>query len=513
MEVIIEIEKTDEVFLNTVIHETEPLAVYQSDSTGDASFCSVVFPLTPDSKRLFWIAWEKGNNIRIKDATQSYSVSISDRNRADRILNSFLEAEHSCIPDASEAETWLKRNHRIAPPMPIEVAHTRTDIFSDVLEMVRNEGSIEVKSFFYEGNGGTICYSPDTETLFCDLHFWDIAWIVAAALYVEKNQDDSNTHSKPVVSIFGNNSGIADDNISPMIANLIARDHLYCHGNHRKAVRFASAVKKDQDSLLQTIQHEPFVKGKIHELATHQLEYSIQRELLKLEPEKHNDIVEQVTRQRIRQWIDSFNEHRRAIARVDLTPIKYHLDILKRPNRVYPTWRIPSPEDVLSQYGHLVDLSGFPEDKQQQLLKEAADRYVADYPLFIISDDLAQRIIDYSVTQALVLKHLFNRRLKTMSVSESMKQALEALTMGFISERLSYISTHYRSGQDLRKLIRLEETQLCWAILIEEFPIILEVLGVVDNPQEYVKLHFDLLLNVYNMVFGVCNHLETCNLI
>ena len=72
-----------------------------------------------------------------------------------------------------------------------------------------------------------------------------------------------------------------------------------------------------------------------------------------------------------------------------------------------------------------------------------------------------------------------------MSVSESMKQALEALTMGFTSERLSYISTHYRSGQDLRQLIRLEETQLCWAIFIEEFPTILEAMGVVDNHQEY----------------------------
>lgn len=155
-----------------------------------------------------------------------------------------------------------------------------------------------------------------------------------------------------------------------------------------------------------------------------------------------------------------------------------------------------------------MDLSSFPEDKRQQLLKEAAERYVADYPLFIISDDLAKRIIDDSVTQALVLKHLFNRRLKTMSVSESMKQSLEILTMGFTAERLSYISTHYRSGQDLRKLIRLEETQLCWAIFIKEFPTILEALGGVDNPQEYFKLHFDLLLNVYNALFAVCENLD-----
>lgn len=513
MEVIIEIEKTDEVFLNTVIHEAEPLVVYQSDSTGNPSCCSVVFSLTPNIKRILWSAWEKGKNIRIRDASKSYSVSISDRNRADRILNSFLENEQRCIRNASEKEAWLERNHRIAPPMPIEIAQTRAAIFSDILDMLKNEGSIEVKSFFYEGNGGTICYSPDTKMLFCDLHFWDIAWIVAAALHAEIIRDDSDTQANPDVSFFRNSSGIVDDNISPMIANLIARDHLYCHGNHRKAVRFASAVKKDQDSLLRTIQNDPLVKKKIHESATHQVEYAIQRELLKLDSEKHKDIVAQVTSQRIRQWIDLFNEHRGEIARVDLTPIKYHLDILKKPNRVYPTWRIPSPEEVLSQYGHLVDLSGFPEDKRQQLLKEAAERYVADYPLFIISDDLAQRIIDDSVTQALILKHLFNHRLATMSVSESMKQALEALTTGFISERLSYISTHYRLGQDLRQLIRLEETQLCWAVFIEAFPAILEAMGVVDNPQEYVKLHFELILNVYNIIFCVCDYFEKYNVV
>ena len=59
MEVIVEIERTDTEPLNTILCQIEPLAVYQSDSTGDVSFYSVVFSLTPDSKRIFWSAWEK----------------------------------------------------------------------------------------------------------------------------------------------------------------------------------------------------------------------------------------------------------------------------------------------------------------------------------------------------------------------------------------------------------------------------------------------------------------------
>lgn len=144
----------------------------------------------------------------IRDASKSYSVSIADRNRADRILSSFLEAEQSCIRDASETEAWLGRNHRIAPPIPTEIAQTRAAIFSEILDMVKSDRSIEVASYFYEGNGGIICYSPDTKTLFCDTHFWDLAWYVAADVYAETIRDDSEPLTNPGVLKTLKSSGI-----------------------------------------------------------------------------------------------------------------------------------------------------------------------------------------------------------------------------------------------------------------------------------------------------------------
>ena len=110
---------------------------------------------------------------------------------------------------------WIQRNMLLRPKRSESIYNLKKQSFLHLFNMALDNRSIPARPYVYDSHQAEIRQMPSLNAIICDIHFWDVAWLIASSFYIHPTHDIKR------------------------LANLLIADSLLYHGNPLLSLDYA----------------------------------------------------------------------------------------------------------------------------------------------------------------------------------------------------------------------------------------------------------------------------------
>jgi hypothetical protein len=370
-----------------------------------------------------------------------------------------------------DISAWIRRHRLLRVNKTPNTYGRKKEILLRLYDLAMSGADIPAKPYIYESHQADIRQMPDHGVILCDVHYWDIAMLVASSFYVAPTYDVRK------------------------LADALVVDSLLCHGNPLQALHYARKfIRNPYVAVFNSLEHREVITGTVqmqvlfallHEKAhyiwnqpDHPLAMRLQEDLGKL--------------------IDSQNAVSQRINSLDLTPIKPYLDkIDKKSARTFPEPEnaeqivIAANEqifDVIFRHGHLVDCPDVQEQEKLELLFYACDHYICGTRAQLLP---REEMLEEGVCDLLALTELLDMGLEGFSGAECRMLAITGYILALTTQNMIHNAMNldkYANGRGYAYVdtiyMRREKERLLLPLVLSAFNLLYD--GPVSEEEEQV---------------------------
>ena len=311
---------------------------------------------------------------------------------------------------------WIQRNMLLRPKRSESIYNLKKQSFLQLFNMALDNRSIPARPYVYDSHQAEIRQMPSLNAIICDIHFWDVAWLIASSFYIHPTHDIKR------------------------LANLLIADSLLYHGNPLLSLDYAHKfIDGPHVAAFSAVAHKD-LNERIGASVEFQIVFAMGHEISHYLCDDADNIMAVLYKSLLNGIIEDHNSVAEIINSVDLTPIRQYLDAIE----IKSALDFPSPSNateiawnatielwkIVEQYGDLVALPDMKPEEKKEMLFYACDNYVRGVKSNILSKN---EIIVEGTCDLLALSDLFESRVVGQTTEECNKIAIEAYVLTLLA--------------------------------------------------------------------------------
>lgn len=327
---------------------------------------------------------------------------------------------------------WIKHHRMIRIPNDSQLYVNKKNEILQLYNVALQNRKISAQPYVCDSHQADIRQIPQLGAIICDVHYFDIARLVASSFYVNPTYD------------------------MPRLSNALIADSMICHGKILSALHFARQFIRSPYATAFCIDRAK--AQQINMSVRLQTVFALVHEIEHFEHDGLFNDIASIIGMQMETVVDRHNQIANYINSIDLQPISQYLDYIDVKAALKPVTpdkkEYPSPKalqqviNIIGNYGHSVLTPGISPNDRMQLLIYACDNYLRGVKSSIIDK---KQMVTESTCDLLALLQLFDCRFDGISRSDFRKKVIEAYMLSLLTSNLIWSAMNlFKINRDVR---------------------------------------------------------------
>lgn len=364
-------------------------------------------------------------------------------------------------------ENWLRKNRLLRCHNNEELYLKKLNELKQLYDLAFNNRSLDIRPLFFDSHQAIISQIEESKAILCDVHFIDIAALVATSFYVNPTHDIRK------------------------LTNALLADNCICHDDISTALEYARKFIRKPYNAAFSIDGDEIIRNNLFYSRRLQTTFALLHELSHFEysQSKFTPLYQEYFIDAIR----SHNKVARLINSINLQPLASYLDKID----ILSEYAYPTPHNyqqivtqamnemfaVITEYGYLVEVRTQDPNERNQMLAYACDNYIRKKTSAILDQD---RLVEECTCDMIAIGELLEFQIPELSKMDSLKQAITSFYLCILTQNFIQTASEMRKYQNSRANQHVDEIYMRKRLVRGAIGILIAT--YIDSSSDYVEI-------------------------
>lgn len=315
--------------------------------------------------------------------------------------------------------SWIMHHRMLRISALSDIYKIKENNILSIYKIALRGRSIPATPYVYNSYQADIRQIPELNAIICDIHFFDIAKLVASSFYISPTHDIIR------------------------LADALLANSLLCHGKVNLSLEYAHKFINGPYTAVFSAYSDRDLIHIINSSVQFQTSFAMLHEIAHFECNDSSNPLACFLRENLNDIVDSQNKISEYINRIDLNAIVPYLDKIN----IKRAFFFPPPKNyaeiilegihqmrtVLLQHGHLVQTPGLSGSEREQILMLACNNYLRGQKAQILDKEV---LVTEGICDLLALFELLDFGLPDFNKIETLKLVIDAYALSLLTSDL-----------------------------------------------------------------------------